>query len=72
VTRREGPEWLTGGDFGLEASLAAVLVATVAGVFLLWKAYGKGGFVAPLWSRERSDRIAHVDAEADALPQREV
>jgi membrane protease YdiL (CAAX protease family) len=51
VTRRTGPEWLTGGDFGLEASMAAVLVATLAGVFLLWKAHRKGGFVAPLWRR---------------------
>lgn len=54
VTRRSGPEWLTGGDFGLEASLAAVLVATVAGVFLLWKAHRKGGFVLPVWQRPRA------------------
>jgi hypothetical protein len=53
VTRRTGPEWLTGGDFGLEASMAAVVVATAAGVFLLWKAYQKGGFVPPMWSRRR-------------------
>jgi membrane protease YdiL (CAAX protease family) len=51
VTRRDGPDWLTGGDFGLEASLAAVLVATIAGILLLWKAYQKGDFVAPRWSR---------------------
>jgi membrane protease YdiL (CAAX protease family) len=51
VTRRSGPEWLTGGDFGLEASLAAVLVATVAGLFLLWKAHARGTFVAPVWNR---------------------
>jgi membrane protease YdiL (CAAX protease family) len=53
VTRRTGPEWLTGGDFGLEASLAAVLVATIAGVFLLRMAHGKGGFVLPVWRRRR-------------------
>ena len=53
VTNRAGPEWLTGGDFGLEASLAAVFVASVAGLWLLWKAYGKGGFVAPAWRRPR-------------------
>lgn len=51
VTRRTGPEWLTGGDFGLEASLAAVVVATAAGVLLLWKAHGRGTFVAPVWRR---------------------
>jgi membrane protease YdiL (CAAX protease family) len=53
VTQRHGPEWLTGGDFGLEASMAAVLVATVAGVFLLWQAHKKGRFVAPIWQRPR-------------------
>ena len=53
VTRRDGPEWLTGGDFGLEASLAAVFVATFAGVFLLWRAHRKGGFVSPAWRRPR-------------------
>ncbi len=51
VTRRSGPEWLTGGDFGLEASLAAVLVATVAGALLLWRAHRRGSFVAPIWRR---------------------
>lgn len=51
VTRRTGPVWLTGGDFGLEASLAAVSVATLAGIFLLWKAHKKGTFVAPIWRR---------------------
>jgi membrane protease YdiL (CAAX protease family) len=54
VTRRTGPEWLTGGDFGLEASLAAVVVATIAGVLLLWKARQRGGFVAPMWQRRRA------------------
>lgn len=53
VTRRSGPDWLTGGDFGLEASLAAVLVATIAGVFLLRMAHGKGGFVLPVGRRWR-------------------
>ena len=54
VTRRTGPTWLTGGDFGLEASLAAVLVATVAGVWLLWQAQRRGGFVAPTWRRRQT------------------
>jgi membrane protease YdiL (CAAX protease family) len=54
VTRRDGPEWLTGGDFGLEASLAAVFVATIAGALLLWRAYRRGGFVAPTWRRRRA------------------
>jgi membrane protease YdiL (CAAX protease family) len=64
VTERHGPEWLTGGKFGLEASLAAVFVATVAGLVLLWKAYRKGGFVAPIWAR-RSDEAVRIDVDAD-------
>jgi membrane protease YdiL (CAAX protease family) len=57
VTRRDGPEWLTGGDFGLEASLAAVFVATVAGLWLLWQALRKGTFVAPAWARKRQTKL---------------
>jgi membrane protease YdiL (CAAX protease family) len=65
VTERHGPEWLTGGDFGLEASMAAVLVATVAGVFLLWKAQARGGFVAPIWQRDHSDEAVRIDIDRD-------
>ena len=54
VTRRTGPEWLTGGDFGLEASLAAVFVASAAGLWMLWKAHQHGTFVAPIWQRPRA------------------
>ena len=54
VTRRTGPEWLTGGDFGLEASLAAVIVASAAGLWMLWKAHQHGTFVAPIWQRPRA------------------
>jgi hypothetical protein len=31
LTTRHGPEWLTGGAFGLEASAVAMVVATLAG-----------------------------------------
>jgi membrane protease YdiL (CAAX protease family) len=65
VTRRSGPEWLTGGDFGLEASMAAVLVATIAGLFLLWKVYRTNGFVPPLWSHKRPDEAVRVDVDRD-------
>jgi len=54
ATERHGPEWLTGGKFGLEASAAAVVVATGAGLLLLWGAWRKGGFVAPIWQRPRA------------------
>jgi len=45
-----GPEWLTGGAFGLEASLPGVLVATSAGVAILYVAVRRGRLMAPMWS----------------------
>jgi membrane protease YdiL (CAAX protease family) len=65
VTERHGSEWLTGGKFGLEASIAAMLVATVAGTLLLWKAHRKGGFVAPIWRRKPSDEAVRIDVDRD-------
>jgi membrane protease YdiL (CAAX protease family) len=51
ISRRIGPDWLTGGNFGLEASVVAMVVATLAGVGLLVLARRRAPFVAPRWSR---------------------
>ena len=51
ITRRVGPDWLTGGDFGLEASVPALVMATGAGVVLLVLAHRRGHFIAPMWRR---------------------
>lgn len=51
ITRRVGPDWLTGGDFGLEASVVAMVVATLAGVLMLRRVLSKGQVVAPMWRR---------------------
>src|ERR1700710_2322908 len=50
--RLTGSDLLTGGAFGLEASLPAVVVATTAGVAILAVAIRKGRLVRPMWSRE--------------------
>ncbi|HYE29727.1 MAG TPA: type II CAAX endopeptidase family protein [Allosphingosinicella sp.] len=42
---RSGPELLTGGDFGLEASLIALVVATAAGIAILLVAIRRGRWV---------------------------
>ena len=42
VTVRQGPEWLTGGAFGLEASVIALVVASGAGLALLYRAGLRG------------------------------
>ena len=53
ITRRLGPDLLTGGDFGLEASVVAMVVATLAGVILLLLAIQRGELVAAPWRRVR-------------------
>jgi membrane protease YdiL (CAAX protease family) len=50
ITRRIGPDWLTGGDFGLEASVVAMVVASLAGVILLLVAIQKGELRKPSWN----------------------
>jgi membrane protease YdiL (CAAX protease family) len=44
---------LTGGGFGLEASVIAIVVATVFGLWLLRLAIRKGELVQPRWVRRR-------------------
>jgi hypothetical protein len=51
--RLSGPPLLTGNGFGLEASLIAIVVATLFGLWLLWLAIGKGELVQPRWVRRR-------------------
>jgi uncharacterized protein len=45
-----GPVWLTGGAFGAEASVVAVLICTIAGLLFLRVAYRMGHFVRPAWA----------------------
>ncbi len=52
-----GPDWMTGGAFGLEASVTAMLIATTAGVTLLWLAWKQGAFVAAPWNRKKPDIV---------------
>ncbi len=47
----EGPELLTGGAFGLEASVLALVVASAAGIWMLWQARREGRWIAPMWKR---------------------
>lgn len=47
IPRISGPELLTGGSFGAEASLPAMLLATALGLALLWLAWARGHFIAP-------------------------
>lgn len=51
VSETTGPAWLTGGAFGVEASVTAFAVCTAAGVALLFIAHRRGHFIAPRWRR---------------------
>jgi uncharacterized protein len=42
-----GPEWLTGGVFGVEASIVAVVISLAVGIFFLWLASKKGNVIPP-------------------------
>jgi membrane protease YdiL (CAAX protease family) len=48
-----GPVWLTGGDFGTEASVLTVVFCLVIGVILLRLAIKRGQLVRPAWRRPK-------------------
>jgi membrane protease YdiL (CAAX protease family) len=50
-SRMVGPDWLTGGAFGAEASVVALVVCLAAGIALLVLAAKKGHIVPAFWSR---------------------
>jgi membrane protease YdiL (CAAX protease family) len=47
----QGPEWLTGGSFGVEASVVAFLVCAAVGVWMIIAAKRRGHILPPLWTR---------------------
>ena len=48
-----GPDWLTGGAFGVETSLVSVLLCAVVAAYFLMRAHRAHRFVAPIWSSHR-------------------
>ncbi|WP_439491063.1 lysostaphin resistance A-like protein [Blastomonas fulva] len=50
-----GPDLLTGGSFGLEASLIACLLCTTAGTILVMRAVRRGQVMQPFWSRTQPE-----------------
>ena len=59
VSNRTGPNWLSGGAFGAEASVVAIGVSALCSVALLIWAVRKGSIVPPSWVRKRAH--AHPD-----------
>jgi membrane protease YdiL (CAAX protease family) len=69
TARLSGNELLSGGAFGLEASLIAMVVATLAGVWLVLRAVRGGQLVRPWWVRRRLARSQEaVGVDVDRNP----
>ena len=51
IPRVSGSDLLTGGSFGAEASLPAIIVCTAFGIAVLVHAHRRGRFVQPFWLR---------------------
>jgi uncharacterized protein len=58
VSQMDGSALLTGGAFGAEASLPAMIICTAMGLYFLWLAYQRGDFVRASWSRFKTGRDA--------------
>lgn len=54
VSTRTGPDWLTGGAFGAEASVVALICCSLLSIALLTVALRRGSIVAPSWQRRRT------------------
>jgi membrane protease YdiL (CAAX protease family) len=48
-----GPEWLTGGAFGVEASAIAIVVVSIAAAFFIKTAKARNNFILPFWKRTK-------------------
>jgi uncharacterized protein len=56
----DGSDLLTGGGFGAEASIPAIIICTATGMFFLYRAYRKGSFVSASWHRFKTGEEAPV------------
>ncbi|MEQ7873105.1 type II CAAX endopeptidase family protein [Sphingomonas sp. ASV193] len=67
-----GPPLLSGGAFGLEASVIALVIATAAGLWFVWLAARRGNIVRPWWVRRRLAReatVPHDDVTVPSVPR---
>lgn len=50
----DGPEFVTGGAFGLEASPVAAVLGLAVAIYIVRRAYCQGRFVSAMWSQTRN------------------
>lgn len=58
VSEPRGSDLLTGGLFGAEASIPAIIICTSIGIYFLWRAHQKGQFVPFSFARFTSGKAA--------------
>lgn len=56
-----GSDWMTGGAFGLEASVPALIVATAAGLAILRLAIMRGQLKHPMWAKKNRQELPPVN-----------
>lgn len=64
----QGNPWISGGRFGAEASIIAVLLLTAVAIVLAVRLARHGGVVSPMWTRRARRRRAIAAGQPDALP----
>jgi hypothetical protein len=47
----DGPQFMTGGDFGVESSVLALVACTTAGIILIFIAWRRGHILPAPWTR---------------------
>lgn len=56
TSQSSGSDLLSGGAFGAEASIPAMIICTALGLWILWRAWQNGRFVNASWSRFKTGR----------------
>ncbi|MCF8242363.1 MAG: CPBP family intramembrane metalloprotease [Melioribacteraceae bacterium] len=51
-----GPVWITGGAWGIEASYISIFILFVIGIIIYRKAKNRGQVVQPKWKRDNDDK----------------
>lgn len=62
VSQRTGPDWLSGGAFGAEASVLMLSLSSLCTVALIVVAWRRGSMVPPSWRRKKSEALSAVYA----------
>lgn len=67
-TELSGPDWLTGGAFGIEGSAVDLVLLVLATIAMVTLAQRRGRMVQPVWRRGRKERLRYEDAHQRQRP----